>query len=135
MILLLTTINGSWKLPIGYFLIVSLAREEKATFVRTAIQSRRWSKNHHCHLWWPAGNFSTFTILDCDVMREQTLTNFKSHYGKVRIFIDPCHAVKLVQNAFGELRLRWPNGSRNKLQIFGASSRFTRRGRSLLASY
>lgn len=38
LVLLVTSINGSWKLPIGYFLIVSLTGEQKTILVQTALQ-------------------------------------------------------------------------------------------------
>ncbi|CAB3237624.1 unnamed protein product [Arctia plantaginis] len=37
-----------------------------------------------------AGNFSMFTSLGCNVLREQTLTNSNSHDSIVHIFIDSC---------------------------------------------
>lgn len=46
-----------------------------------------------------------FTSLGCNVLKDQTLTNFESEENIVHVFIDPCHAIKLVRNALGELRI------------------------------
>ncbi|CAB3242046.1 unnamed protein product [Arctia plantaginis] len=83
LVLLLTAINGSWKLPIGYFLIVSLTGEQKATLVRTAIQLCQVAGVKVISVTCDglAGNFSMFTSLGCNVLREQTLSNFKRQYS------------------------------------------------------
>lgn len=39
------------------------------------------------------------------LLKNQTVTNFKYGNSTVQAFIDPCHALKLIRNAFGELRV------------------------------
>lgn len=107
LVLLVISVNGSWKLPIGYFLIVSLTREQKATILRTAIQLCQDAGVKVVSVTYDglAGNFSMLTSLGSNVLRDQTTTKFESHNSQIHIFIDPCHAIKLVRNAFGELRV------------------------------
>ncbi|CAH2087580.1 unnamed protein product [Euphydryas editha] len=107
LVLLLTCINGAWKLPIGYFLIVSLSGEQKATLVQTALQlcGDAGVKVVSITCDGLAGNFSMFSYLGCNILKDQGVTHFKSNNSVVHIFVDPCHAIKLVRNAFGELRV------------------------------
>lgn len=49
----------------------------------------------------PAANFSMFCSLGCDHMKGQNVTKFKRGENRIYIFIDPCHTIKLVRNAFG----------------------------------
>ncbi|KAH9636545.1 hypothetical protein HF086_014806 [Spodoptera exigua] len=53
----------------------------------------------------PAANFSMFTTFGCDILRQQNITSFESGNTRVHAFIDPCHAIKLIRNAFGELKI------------------------------
>lgn len=107
LVLLVTSVNGSWKSPIGYFLIVSLTGEQKATIVRTALQLCQDAGVKVVSVTCDglAGNFSMLTSLGCNVLKDQKTTNFKSPGSKIHVFLDPCHALKLVRNAFGELRV------------------------------
>lgn len=107
LVLLVTCMNGSWKLPIGYFFIVSLTGEQKAVLVRTAIQLCQDAGVKVVSITCDglAGNFSMFTSLGCNVLKDQTTTKFESHNSFIHAFIDPCHAIKLVRNTFGELRV------------------------------
>lgn len=105
LVLLLTCINGSWKLPVGYFFITALSGEQKAVLVKTCI--------HKCEevgvkvvsltCDGPAANFSMFSALGCDFNSGQVIFTYSNSI--IHAFIDPCHAIKLVRNTFGELRV------------------------------
>lgn len=105
LVLLLTCINGSWKLPVGYFFIRALSGEQKAVLVKICI--------HKCEevgikvvsltCDGPSANFSMFSALGCDFNSNQVTFTYSNSI--IHAFIDPCHAIKLVRNAFGELRV------------------------------
>lgn len=96
LVLLLTCINGAWKLPIRYFLIVSLSGEQKATLVQTTLQLCEDAGVKVVSITCDglAGNLSMFSYLDCNILKEQGVTHFKTNNSAVHIFVDPCHAIK-----------------------------------------
>lgn len=107
LVLLLTCINGSWKIPIGYFFITSVTGEQKSGIVNTALQlcENVGIKVVSVTCDGPVANFCMFSHLGCDILKNQEKTSFERGNTLVHAFIDPCHAVKLIRNAFGELRV------------------------------
>lgn len=51
----------------------------------------------------PVANFAMFHELGCDLNKNQDTTEFSVSNQKLIAFIDPCHAIKLIGNAFGDL--------------------------------
>lgn len=107
LVVLLTAINGRWKIPIGYFLITSLTGEQKCIIMSTALKLCEdvGIKVVSITCDGPVANFSMFTSLGCDIVRNQDITSFESGNTRIHAFIDPCHVIKLIRNAFGELRV------------------------------
>lgn len=60
----------------------------------------------------PAANFSMYKHLGCDILRSQNVTCFERGNTLIHAFIDPCHTIKLIRNAFGELRVFFDSLSR-----------------------
>lgn len=53
-----------------------------------------------------AANFGMFSSLGCDISQNQDHSSFVTSMGKtVHAFFNPCHAIKLIRNAFGDLRV------------------------------
>lgn len=100
-------LNDRWKIPIGYFLITSLTGEQKHIIMGTALKLCQdiGVKVVSITCDGPAANFSMFTSFGCDILRQQDVTSFESGNARVHAFVDPCHAIKLIRNAFDELRV------------------------------
>lgn len=76
----------------------------------------------------PAANFAMFQDLGCDLQKCQGKTWFAVVNQKVFAFIDPCHCIKLIRNAFGDLKVIIDREG-NKI---GLATRSSRERRSLL---
>ncbi|KAF9413687.1 hypothetical protein HW555_008133 [Spodoptera exigua] len=107
LVFLLTCINGRWKLPLGYFLITSMTGEQKSALLKMCLErcNEAGVKVVSVTCDGPAAKFSMFAALGCDLNKDQTKTVFSYGENNVHTFIDPCHAIKLIRNAFGELRV------------------------------
>lgn len=107
LVFLVNCINGRWKLPVAYFLITSLSGEQKAALLQICIQKCKdvGVKIVSVTCDGPAANFSMFGHLGCNLMQDQINTYFEHDSDKIYAFIDPCHVIKLIRNAFGELKL------------------------------
>lgn len=46
-----------------------------------------------------------YMYLGCDMLRSQNVTCFERGNTLIHAFIDPCHTIKLIRNALGELRV------------------------------
>ncbi|CAH2088929.1 unnamed protein product [Euphydryas editha] len=106
-VILLTSINEAWKLPVGYFLISSLTGEQKSHLVQVCIQMVEETGINIVALTCDglAANFAMFQDLGCDLQKCQEKTVFAVENQKVFAFIDPCHCIKLVRNAFSDLKV------------------------------
>lgn len=106
-VMLLTSINEAWKLPVGYFLTNSLTGEQKSHLVQVCIQMVEETGINIVALTCdgPAVNFAMFQDLGCDLQKCQEKTAFAVENQKVFAFIDPCHCIKLIRNAFGDLKV------------------------------
>ncbi|CAH2085969.1 unnamed protein product [Euphydryas editha] len=106
-VMLLTSINEAWKLPVGYFLISSLTGEQKSHLVQVCIQMVEETGINIVALTCDglAANFAMFQDLGCDLQKCQEKTVFAVENQKVFAFIDPCHCIKLIRNAFGDLKV------------------------------
>lgn len=109
LVFMVVSLNESWKLPVGYFLIDGLAAQERKTLVQQCV-----TKLHSCGLSvesltfdGASSNVAMAKELGCK-MGLDDLAPFFSHpvTGKpVHIFLDPCHMLKLVRNTVGDKKL------------------------------
>lgn len=76
LVVLITCINGRWKIPIGYFLITSLTGELKGIIVNTALKlcDDVGVKIVSITCDGPVANFSMYKHLGCDMLRSQNVT-------------------------------------------------------------
>lgn len=107
LVILLNCINGSWKLPIGYFYINSLSGEQKTVLIQTALKLCQdvGVKIVSITCDGPATNFSMFECLGINLIEDQNQTSFEHNGSRIHAFIDPCHAIKLVRNTFGDFKV------------------------------
>lgn len=107
LVFLINCVNGKWKLPVAYFLITSLTGEQKASLVLNLLHkcSEIGVKISSITCDGPASNFSMFQHLGCNLLQNPNKTYFDFECNKIYVFIDPCHALKLVRNTFGERKV------------------------------
>ena len=103
-------VNAAWKLPMAYFLINSLRGEEKASLIDTCINKLRDINVHVTGLTVDglSSNFSMMENLGVGVdWKSPDPAFFSSGHSDepLSMVFDPCHGIKLVRNAFADLRV------------------------------
>ncbi|CAK1586692.1 unnamed protein product [Parnassius mnemosyne] len=103
---MLTCVNGTWKIPIGYFNINSITAEQKAALVKHCIDLVEGCGINLISVTFDgcAANFSMAKVLGCKLDGDANNfdTSFYHNGKKVVIFPDPSHMIKLVRNALGD---------------------------------
>ena len=108
LVLMAVCVNGSWKIPLGFFLIDGLTGAEKANLVRECFQ-----RLHQCGV--------TAVSLTCDgpschftMMRElganMNIVGMNPSFQhpsnpsvRVHLILDMCHMLKLLRNSFADI--------------------------------
>ena len=107
LVFMIVSVNGSWKLTIGYFLIATLQAEEKTALVKTALHQlsdvgvKTLSVTSDC----PATNWSTYKILGAVFDPENLKPSFKHPSNDdqtVQVIFDSCHLIKLIRNCWSD---------------------------------
>ena len=120
LVLMVVSLNGSWKVPCGYFLVDSLSGQEKANLVKTCLQKLSdvgiKIKSLTCD--GPSSHFSMLKSLGA-VLDPSNLRPSFPHPSdtdmRVCVILDACHTLKLVRNTFAELKvLRTADGTEIK---------------------
>lgn len=108
-VLLVTCINGTWKLPVAYFLTNGLSGEQKCSVVKQGIMlvENTGVKIVSLTCDGAPSNLTMSTLLGCSFHFPTINTKFVVNGSLVNkyFFLDPCHMTKLVRNAFGEKRI------------------------------
>lgn len=104
LVFMLTCINGSWKIPVGYFLIDGISAEQKCSLVKQALELIEKCGVNVVALTFDGcrANFSMAKLLGCQLDNETIDHIFKYNGKPVAIFPDPSHMLKLVRNTLGE---------------------------------
>lgn len=108
---MVTAVNGSWKLPIGYFLIGSLTGAERAHLVKEALFLLHQAGVKVIALTTdgPKCNISMAESLGCclNPFKDDFHTSFVNECNNENIYylLDVAHMIKLVRNVFGTLRV------------------------------
>ncbi|CAH2108786.1 unnamed protein product [Euphydryas editha] len=104
LVFMLTSINGSWKLPVGYFLINGVTAEQKAALVKICIDLVSGCGLDIVAVTFDGcpANFSMAKLLGCDIESDIINPVFTHNGKKVAIFPDPSHMLKLVRNTLGD---------------------------------
>ncbi|KAJ8334003.1 hypothetical protein SKAU_G00413220 [Synaphobranchus kaupii] len=105
MVLMVVSINESWKIPFVYFLIASITRKEKANIIRESLCRLHAIGVRVVSLTCdgPSQNFAMVRELGADL----NISNVRPYFPhpedptlKVHVLLDPCHMLKLLRNAF-----------------------------------
>lgn len=104
LVFMLTCVNGSWKIPIGYFLIDGLKADQKASLVKQALDLIEPSGVRVVSLTFDGcpANFAMCKVLGCTLDKGNINSVFVHNEKKVAIFPDPSHMLKLIRNTFGD---------------------------------
>lgn len=109
LVFLVVSINGNWKLPIGYFLAHSLNSAQKVELVRHALHVLSNAGVNIISLTFDgcSTNITAAKLLDCNFTVDTLNTSFASEYddSKIVAIFDAAHMIKLVRNAFGEKKI------------------------------
>ncbi|GFR77033.1 THAP domain-containing protein 9 [Elysia marginata] len=120
---MLVSLNDSWKVLLGYFLIAGLNGEERKSLVNSALE-----KLHDIGVYvvslthdGAASNFAMPRSLGVDL---NDPSNIKPHFPHpctdfpVVVFLDPCHMLKLVRNTPADKGVVYSNTDLVKWQYF-----------------
>lgn len=111
LVFMAVSLNDSWKIPIGYFLIHSLNGSERANLLTQALQLLH---DCNCKVYsttfdGAASNFAMCTALGANF--KYGTPQFKPYFinpitsDKCFIFLDFCHSFKLVRNTLGDKKI------------------------------
>ncbi|GBO14552.1 DNA transposase THAP9, partial [Araneus ventricosus] len=99
---LLNSVNGSWKIPIGYFLIDGLDANERANLIRKSLEVIHETGIDVISLTFDGTsvNLSTANCLGCTLNSQSLNTSFKHPITNqdVCVLLDPSHMIKLIRN-------------------------------------
>lgn len=106
LVFLLVCLNGSWKVPVGYFLLDGLAANEKAGLVKRCLEFVQESGVTVTSVTFDGApvNFKMVESLGANFNDPKNLKTSFPHPvtgSEVFIYLDPCHMLKLVRNCFG----------------------------------
>lgn len=104
LVFMVVAINGSWKVPVGYFFIDSLNAEQKASLISQCLDLIKQCGISVANITFDGcpANLSMSSKLGCSLKPD----NLKPTLGgyETNILPDPSHMIKLIRNAFGDKR-------------------------------
>lgn len=110
LVLMVVSLNSSWKLPIAYFMIAHLSADEKVLILNSALKKLHDIKvevvSMTCDA--PATNISTLRKLGASFDLNDLQCSFPhpSNPAKsVAVILDPCHMLKLARNTLADLKV------------------------------
>lgn len=100
LVFMVVSINGNWKLPIGYFLVSSLNGSQKAELTKHALNLLRDTGVNVVSLTFDgcSSNVTMARLLGCNF----NINTLNTICEDLAVFFDPAHMVKLICNTFGE---------------------------------
>lgn len=126
LVLMVVAVNESWKIPIAYFLITGMDGKEKANVIKESLSRLQEVGVKVVSLTCdaPTSNLSMITELGTDL----NISNMKPYFlhpehpaHKVHVFLDACHKLKLLRNAFASsLEFETEDGRKIKWKYFEA---------------
>lgn len=104
LVFLITAINGAWKIPVGYFLVNGVTGEQRAHLVTHCLELLHETGIQVTSMTFDGcpGNITMAKNLGCSFEIENLKTHFDHPVTRmpIHIFLDPCHMLKLLRNAF-----------------------------------
>jgi len=116
-VLMVVSINSSWKLPIAYFMIAHLSAEEKVSIMYPALKKLHNIKDEVVSMTCdaPPTNISTLKKFGASFDLSGIKSSFShpsDHTKSVAVILDPCHMLKLARNTLTNLKvLKDPEGN------------------------
>ena len=110
LVLMVVSLNASWKLPVAYFLISHLSATKKTNLIVKCLKklSAIGVKTANITCDCPTTNFSVMKQLGA-IFDENNLQTTFPHPSNpeehIAVIFDPCHLLKLVRNAFSHLEV------------------------------
>lgn len=109
LVFMAVSLNESWKVPIGYFLIKGLSSIERANLLKLVLEALQL---HHCNVYSVTFDGATTNLGMCEVFGANFKygTNFQPYFinpitqEPCYVFLDLCHMIKLVRNTLGEYK-------------------------------
>lgn len=115
LVFMLVALNGSWKIPVGYFLLNGITATEKASLVKKCLEFLHdigvTVTSLTCD--GAATNISMMAHLGANFTDPTDLKTYFTHPvtgENIFIFLDACHMVKLIRNCLGVFDLEDKNG-------------------------
>lgn len=107
LVFMLVCVNGGWKLPLGYFLVVSLNAEQKKQLILTCIDLIEATNTKVVSLTFDgaSSNLAMYKLFGCTTDLKKLHSNFILNNSSISVFWDPCHMVKLIRNTLGEKKV------------------------------
>ena len=110
LVFMAVSLNDSWKVPIGYFLILSLDSQERANLIRLALKEL---SEIDCKVYSITFDGAASNIGMCGYLGANLIygPNFQPYFTNpftnetCYIFYDLCHMIKLVRNTLGDLKV------------------------------
>lgn len=106
-VLMAVNINGTWKLPLGFFLVDGLNGDQKSAIVSQCIKLVSDAGARVVSLTFDGApsNVAMTNILGANSNFKTLKTHFTSCNKNIYVFYDPSHMIKLIRNAFGEKKI------------------------------
>ena len=106
LLFLLTAVNDTWKIPLGYFLIDTVSSTQKANLVKQCLILLHDINAHVICITFDGltSNITMAKLLGCNMDPEALHPRFPHPVTNVpiSIYLDPSHMLKLVRNCLGE---------------------------------
>ena len=123
LVFMVVSINGSWKIPCGYFFIDGLSGAEQANLVKICLKKLY---DHGVYVAalicdGPSCHLSMFTELGICLSPKSLKTNFPHPLDpeqKINVFLDVCHMLKLIRNTLSEGGILIDNSGHKKYWHF-----------------
>ena len=109
LVFMVVFINRSWKIPIGYFPIASLTALQKKNLIEHCIRNVIETGAAVIGVTFDGvhANIAAVKSLECDLQDTKSLNTFTidNKSAKISALLDPCHMLKLIRNAFHDLKI------------------------------
>ena len=106
---MVVSVNGTWKMPVGYFLIAGLGAAERANIVKQCLTVLHSTGITVISLTCDgaSSNVAMINTLGCSFAFDTVESAFKHPVTEkpVCVLLDPCHMLKLVRNCFGDRKV------------------------------
>lgn len=106
-VLMVVNINGTWKLPVGYFLVDGLNGTQKSALVSQCLRLVSETGAHVVSLTFDGApsNIAMVNNLGANTNVQVLKTDFCINGDTIFIFYDPSHMLKLIRNTFGDKKV------------------------------